>query len=349
MLVHPKMFYYNASYDSMSMDYYGTRIQSGTIQFYHDAGLTSVGTFKEQTASPGRWFIRSNFTCTGWYVAELFFADGTLAIKYTVEVEAGDLVEDRCQSDHTNPTDQEKEDEENGNGIGSGDGGGTGTDQTECWTKICECIAQLNAPLNQINTSIETTNSNLNSVNNSISNTNNKLDTVNNNLGDLKDTTTIIKDVLTDFRDEFKTNIGYTLPENPSVDGLLEKNKPVQNETPFVDDTIYFKDEGDAQDASFGKLPKAPEPKHWDGMLPESAIPPEVEKNTDSELSTEVEKNQDKEIDKDIEVKKDSEKSVDVPLQTDVFSSDAQIVPASELNQSLFFEQTNKFGVGGDN
>jgi len=350
----------------MSLDYYGTRLMRGTIQFYHDAALTQAGSFKEQTAAEGRWLIRSNYTCTGWYDSKLYFSNGDLAVEYVIEVEAGDLNEDRCQSDHTEPTDQEKEDEENGKGIGSG----SGTDETECWTKICQCIADLKAPINDINTSIGSTNSSLSTINSAITTTNTTLGATNNKLDTLNGTTTVIKDVLTDFRDEFKTNIGYTLPENPSPANLLEDNKPQQNETPFVDNTIYFKDEGDATPPP-GKLPKAPEPKHWDGFLPEPALPPEMQLKENEELASDKEGIPDKEGNLDREMVEDK------PLQPDLFEKQQELKPdllelepiiktdpiqqtdsmnqseqfdkAEELNQTLHFGQTNKFTESSGN
>ncbi|WP_162868684.1 hypothetical protein, partial [Klebsiella pneumoniae] len=76
----------------------------------------------------------------------------------------------------------------------------------------------------------------------------------------------------------------------PSVGDRLENNKPDEHPV-FKDDTIYFKDEGDAPPV--GKMPAVPNIKDWDGLKREDEISVEKEMKKDDEIKKDNEKKKD--------------------------------------------------------
>lgn len=274
------------------------------------------------------------FSCTGWYVANVYTSDGTLAIKSTVSIASTDLKVDRCDSNYENPTDDVIQ-------------------ETLCKSKICECIADVKSSTDAVKQSV---------------------DLATNELKTLNQTSKEIKTVLTDFSNEFKTNIDYSVPTIPDTSNLLEQNKPVQQQTPFKDTTIYFKDEGDAE--TVGKLPAAPNVKDWEGFLPESPMPPETQLKENIEMNKDKQETSENELIKDNQLKPDIF-GKELELKPDIFGKDLELKPDllekepvqsidpiqgkdtmeqteqfnkdGAMNKTHIYQQTNKFGESGGN
>lgn len=332
--------YYNSANDEIRVDYYGTRIVKTGWSFVESG--TGRTFSKDFTAPSGKWYVAAGFTCVGTYTYTGSDSVGNTLVSYTLTVNEGDLNSPKCES-----TDE--------------DGTGSEPIETDCWTEVCKCIADLKQPINNIS----------DTVNTQISQTNQKLDTVNSNLNttnshlsDLKEVSGQIRDEVISLHDEFQTDKNYELDPVPDISNLLDENRPVENTVPFKDETIYFKDEGDAPDSDIGPLPSAPDVKHWDGFLPEDAIPSESElskeseKQSDKELLKEKEKSPDLEPNKDLELNKDVfnpseqlpiesfEQSEQLPVeefkQSDVMQKET-FKQADELNKTYQFKQTNTF------
>lgn len=344
--------YYNSTRDEIKVDYYGTRIKQTEWTFIETGtGRTFAKTF---IAPVDKWYIAAGFTCIGVYTYSAKDSSGNELFAYSLEVEAQDLQNPLCES-----TDKD----------GQGDANNPGTPEgqpveTKCWTEVCKCIADLEQPINNVsntvnqqisitNSKLDTINSNINTSNSHLTNINNKLDATNNNLEDLKVIGGEIKDEIVSLHDEFRTDKDYEIKDVPDISKLIDDNRPKENTTPFKDDTIYFKDEGDDPNSDPGPLPKAPEPKHWDGFLPEDALPAELEKTKEKENVSDKENVSEKELTKENENSSDAEFKKDAPmkqefLQQDSFNQDAPLqqdtfAPQTELNKTHQYQQTNKY------
>lgn len=330
--IYNQGLFYDASTDSMKMTFYGTRARSYSLQFYHGTDFQSLGTFRKTDAPTGTWLTAVNLTCVGGYDVKIFDAFDELLLEFRALIDASDLQDPACNSD--------------------GDGDKDVIEESDCGSLICECIAQLERPLDDIKESVDSVVESVDAVKDSVDAVKDSVDSVKEEVVTLNQTTSEIKEVLVDFSEEFKTSIDYSIPDSPNVDNILEENKPVQNETPFYDENIYFKDEGDAPDADPGKLPQAPDIKDWDGFKPEEAFPPDKEQEKDTEFDREKENDKDKELSKDNEFQpdlfqKDSELLLDVfdkspELPVDSFESDG-ILGSDPVGNTDDFSQTEKF------
>lgn len=331
-------YYYSAG-DNIRVDYYGTRIKETSWSFVETGtGRTHSKTF---TAPSNKWYVASGFTCIGTYSYTAKDSTGNTLLSYNITVEEGDLQSPLCESN-----DEDGLGDENNPGTPEG----TTPVETKCWTEVCKCIADLEQPINNVS----------NTINQQISITNSKLDTINSNinttnshLSDLKEISTDIKEEVIAFHDEFVTDKDYSLKDNPDISNVLDENRPIENTKPFKDETIYFKDEGNAPDSDPGPLPKAPDVKHWDGFLPENGMPPEEELKKENEGKKEEELKKNEEFKQDGEKKKDDEMKKEVLDQSPILEKDSfEVSPelekdslkqAGELKKTHEYEQTNKF------
>lgn len=179
---------------------------------------------------------------------------------------------------------------------------------------------------------------------------------------EVKEVVETISDQLSDFHDEFKTDMDFPLTPMPDLPDY-EVDQPKDS---FKDETIYFKDEGDAPEKP-GKMPKAPEPEHWDGLLPEDEMSPDKPLEKDKEQKKEKELEKDKERKKDDEKKKDEEMKreefkADAPMQQEKFEKTPQMEVQkfkadkfdqtetyqkdSQMNNTHKYDRTNVFGGG---
>ncbi len=325
--------HYDSATDAIRIEFAPQRVYS-TIHAFNPP----TGTVRNLSAPTGTWIVASGFTCVGTYDYTAKDANGNTVLTMTLVVEEGDLVSPACDS---------------------GNGEETSPPVEDCGTVVCECIEQLKSVLHGDLESISLSINQGNAINQQ---NGQKLDIVNNNLSDLKVIATDIKNEIISLHDEFETDVVYDVPSMKDTSNLLDENKPTQPTTKFTDNTIYFEDSGSAEIP--GALPSTPEPKHWEGFLPQDAIPAESEKVKDGEYVEESElqsepvntidaemvkdnMSQDLEMVKDVQ-SQDLEIQQDLQMQQQTFTQDEQlqtqeIESTHDYQQTNFYEQTNVF------
>lgn len=308
--------FYFAEKDEIRIKYKGRNVGQIDWDFVSDQGRYHQ---KFLTAPEGYWYVASGFTCVGTYDANIRDKTGNLLATFTITIEDGDLASPKCESDGAGETGNEES--ESGNG-------------TACATAICECIADLKQVNQGIGESVNSNGETLKEIKDNTAIANVKLENI---LGELK-------------TDDFVRDGIMPVVDIPDVDGRLEEHKPEEHPV-FEDDTIYFKDEGDADPV--GKMPDVPDVKDWDGFKKEA------DGTKDSELTKDQEQKQDLELKKDNEKGKDKEMNLDSfekesELQKDDFTKDEELKKDSynqtdkfdqnkELEKTHVYEQTNKF------
>lgn len=165
---------------------------------------------------------------------------------------------------------------------------------SECADLICECIAALQPALTEIDSSVNHMNENL-------------------------------TEVIEDFHAEFVTDNDYEIDPLPDISGVLDANRPpasVDRQDTFVDDNVYFTDQGDDVEGDYGKLPPAPEPSAWPGFTPDNAMPPEQQIQVSQEpvLS--------------------QEPVISQEMQEESFTQSPQMSQSNEMQQTGGFVQT---------
>lgn len=328
---------YHSGNDEIRFELYGTSTTRIYYEYYHDSGFSEAGTKRTINSASGYWYVAFGLNCVGWYKVTGYSASGSELFNVKVQVNDGDLQSPACLSGGDRD-DLQQDTPVNPN-------------PTECAELVCECIAELEQPIDNVGAAVKENGK--------------KLDTANGHLTDIKQVSKEIKQSVVDFHDEFKTDKNYNVKSPPNVSDMLDKNKPSQPDKSFKDDNVYFKDEGNASESP-GKLPKAPEPKDWDGVQRDNDLSKEDELQKDKfDRDSELEKDKyskddelqkdkferDSEYGKDSEMKKDSFNK-DNEMQKDSFSKDSEMekdsftrdsIPSQsdELDQTLYFEQTN--------
>lgn len=322
-------FYYAAK-DEIRVKYNGREVTQLDWFFTASNGRTHEKTI---VAPSGYWYVASGFTCIGVYETNIRNRSGDILATMTIVIEDGDLVSPTCESDGAGET---------GNDDLPPDGE-TPLDPVSCATIICECINDLKQVNQQIGQSVDSNGVTLEEIKQNTSVTNTKLDKVNVNLENL---TSVSNDILNEFKtDKVVEKPNIPTVELPNSEGRIENNKPKEHDV-FEDNTIYFKDEGDAEIP--GAMPNAPEPKDWDGVTRENELLKENELKLDGELlkDNELKKEnelqldifeKDKELNRDV-FEKDKEQKKDTFEQTEIYDKTHE-----NYKQNHFYDQTNKF------
>jgi hypothetical protein len=295
---------YDKSSNRYIQNFDPTNVDKIYMASFTDNTFSKVAKEKTWTDTAQRPFNgKTYFTCAVAYKAIYFDSSGKALAE--IKFEADEVVNGTCDSG--NGDDQlEPEPEEPGN------------NGSTCAAAICECIAELGETLGGTMSNISNTiGDSISNVNSSVVDNGKKIDTVNNNLETTNSNLNDLKEITTDIKDELQTDLGISEPQEIPVppiitEGVLESNMPKDENKPFEDDTIYFKDEGDAPEP--GPLPDIPEPEAcWE----EGAICREDDLNPEDELKKDKFEQED-------ELKKDKFKQED-ELKKDKFDKEKEL------------------------
>lgn len=289
-------------YDS-SADVYDVNFKSGTVRWadftrYTDDTFTEIHNQRIYNAvdEGGSYYTNFVFRCNQAYYVKFYdYADFHVA---TVKFVGSEIKNPSayCEGDppppDTNPQPSEGE---------------------KCASAVCECIAQLKAVNQQIQSQVSAQTPILSSMDGKLDKLNPISDSVASMDGKL-DALEPIKDAVQGIEDQLTTDEDFSLPDvsAPSPEPYTPPDQPQEK---FTDDTQYFSDAGSADIPS--SLPPAPDVAEcWEGICAEDGLTPEGVIGQEAEFTKEQEMQKESELNKDAQLQKD------MPLMPDMFLQD---------------------------
>lgn len=306
-----QMYQYIPSKDYYYLDLYDKSDGRSTSQLvmyaryvYYTDEFQNVNTDKTWSAATEGYshYIASVINCNGYY--EIYFLDKEQNEIGYVKMQTTQIKNPPCDST-VDFEDQFPDDERNGSGG------------NDC---ICLGIQELKDATKAIRDSLgNDVMPELNSIKEKIQENNEHLLSINSSIND--------------FHEEFKTDKNFDLPNLPEVPEYIQ---PQTDTYKHVDSNKYF--EEPLYDDVPPPLPHAPEPKHWEGFLPEREL------NKDNELEMNLFK-QDQEFNLDI-FSQDEELHLD-SFNLDIFTQDEEMKKELFTQDEEFskqeFDLTNQF------